>query len=111
MLNKNIAYDHIPFFWSWFFNKGLQYIGHTTSWDEIHVDGDLEKATFIAYYIKNNWVLAVTGMNWIVDITTLKEAMANKVLPSAEEIKNPDFKISSLLSKINLKCNSCKRGG
>jgi len=53
-------------------------------------------------------VLAVAGMNRGVDIATLKEAMANKILPSGDVIKSPDFKVNSLLSQINMKCNNCK---
>lgn len=110
MLDKKIAYDHIPFFWSRFFNKGLQYIGYAPSWDEVHIDGDLSKA-FLAYYIKNNRVIAVAGMNRGTDILTLKEAISGKVLPTADVIKSADFKVSSLIPKINVKCNKCKRGG
>jgi len=42
----------------------------------------------LAYYIKNNRVLAVAGMNRAVDITTLKEAISNRVLPAADVIKS-----------------------
>jgi len=50
-------------------------------------------------------------MNRGVEIATLKEAIASKVLPTADVIKNPDFKVQSLMSQINSKCSSCKRGG
>lgn len=111
MLNKGVVYDNLPFFWSRLFNKAISYVGNATSWDEVYVDGDLSKQTFVAYYIKQNRVIAAAAMNRGPDIHIIKEALQAKVMPSADEIKNPDFQVASLKPLFQGKCAKCKRGG
>jgi apoptosis-inducing factor 3 len=111
MLSKGVVYDRLPFFWSRLFNKAVSYIGHTDSWDEVYIDGDLSKQTFVAYYIKQNRVVAAAAMNRGSDIHIIKEAIAAKVMATGEEVKSPDFKIESLKEKFKGKCSKCKKTG
>jgi len=62
MLGKMIPYGNIPFFWTRFYNKALQYTGFAHAWDEVYIDGSLDELKFLAYYIKDDKVLAVAGM-------------------------------------------------
>lgn len=50
-------------------------------------------------------------MNRGPDIHIIKEAMATKVLPSADVIKGANFKVADLKSKLGGGCSNCKRGG
>jgi hypothetical protein len=63
MLGKKLPMDNIPFFWTRAFNQSVQHVGHISSYDEIFVKGDLSKAEFVAYYLKNNKVIAASCMN------------------------------------------------
>lgn len=68
------------------YGKSLQYIGLGLNWDEVHIDGSTENGKFLAYYIKDNNILAVLGLNKSEDILVLFEAMNQNKLPPASEI-------------------------
>ncbi len=52
MLGKKVQYDYIPFFWTRFWDKSLQYVSISDSFDEVFIDGNLFELKFNAYYIK-----------------------------------------------------------
>lgn len=59
MLGKFAPYGTVPYFWTRHYNKGMSYIGHAREFDEVFVDGVPRDNKFLAYYIKDNKVLAV----------------------------------------------------
>lgn len=61
MLGREAMFDAVPYFWTIHFMKRLDYVGHAESWDEVAVDGDLEKPEFTAFYVKGGRVQAVAG--------------------------------------------------
>lgn len=61
MLGRDAVYDAVPYFWTIHYKQRLDYVGHAESWDEIVVDGDLEKPAFLAFYLRNGKVQAVAG--------------------------------------------------
>ena len=58
MLGKMDPYGNVPVFWTNHYGKGMQYVGCAQSWDEIFVDGSPRDNKFIAYFIKDNKVIA-----------------------------------------------------
>ena len=74
MLGKFVPYGNTPVFWTRHYNKSIQYVGHCTNYDEVHVDGSVEQGKFIAYYIKNGQIQAVSGMGKAGDVLTMFEA-------------------------------------
>jgi hypothetical protein len=63
MLGRDVEFDAVPFFWTQQFDVGLLYVGHAKSWDQIVYRGDVSSRDFLAFYLKNDRVLAVAGMN------------------------------------------------
>jgi NADPH-dependent 2,4-dienoyl-CoA reductase/sulfur reductase-like enzyme len=61
MLGRETVFDAAPYFWTIHFLKRLDYVGHATEWDDIIVEGDLQKPEFIALYVKAGRVDAVIG--------------------------------------------------
>ena len=61
MLGRGVPYDAVPYFWTIHFMKRLDYVGHAEQWDEVVVDGDLEKPEFLAYYVRDGQVAAIAG--------------------------------------------------
>jgi NADPH-dependent 2,4-dienoyl-CoA reductase/sulfur reductase-like enzyme len=61
MLGRPVAFDAVPYFWTIHFLKRLDYVGHAESWDDIVVDGDLDKPQFVAFYLKDGVVTAIAG--------------------------------------------------
>ena len=110
MLGKNIPFTTVPFFWSRAFNKGIQYIGHATSWDEIHVDGSIKDEKFLAFYIKGGKVLAVSAMGRVRDMTILSEAFKQGKMPSGDDIKSGKLDTNAMLASLKAtKGFGCKR--
>ena len=65
----------------------LSCVGHALQWDEIVMEGDPLKYQFVAYYVKDNKVLAVCSMNADPAVSTAAELMYQKKMPSGEEVK------------------------
>jgi NADPH-dependent 2,4-dienoyl-CoA reductase/sulfur reductase-like enzyme/nitrite reductase/ring-hydroxylating ferredoxin subunit len=63
MAGQSVRYDAVPVFWTIQYMKRVDYIGHATEWDNIIVHGDLEKPEFLAYYVKDDRVVAAAGMD------------------------------------------------
>jgi NADPH-dependent 2,4-dienoyl-CoA reductase/sulfur reductase-like enzyme/nitrite reductase/ring-hydroxylating ferredoxin subunit len=68
MLERDIPFDAVPYFWTSHFLKRLDYVGHAEAWDTVIVDGDLQKPEFIALYVKAGHVDAVIGWDRDQDI-------------------------------------------
>ena len=60
---QHVPFANIPFFWTMIFGKSLRYAGHCRGFDELHVEGDLDKGEFVAYYIKGDNVSQASHMH------------------------------------------------
>jgi 3-phenylpropionate/trans-cinnamate dioxygenase ferredoxin reductase component len=63
MLGENEPYGEIPWFWSDQYEHNLQYAGFHTDWDELVVRGSTEERNFVAFYRKDERVLAAVAIN------------------------------------------------
>ncbi|MEH1836696.1 MAG: FAD-dependent oxidoreductase [Nostoc sp.] len=88
MAGKAIKFRGLPLFWTMQFKFPLRYIGHAESWDEIIVDGDLQKQEFIAFYVKENKVLAVATSNKNTETAAICELMGLNQMPTVEELRS-----------------------
>jgi 3-phenylpropionate/trans-cinnamate dioxygenase ferredoxin reductase component len=61
MLGVPTAYARLPYFYSDQYDLGMEYSGFADSWDEVVVRGDLGARAFIAFWLKDQRVVA--GMN------------------------------------------------
>jgi NADPH-dependent 2,4-dienoyl-CoA reductase/sulfur reductase-like enzyme/nitrite reductase/ring-hydroxylating ferredoxin subunit len=75
MLGRNVAYDGVPFFWTYFFGKRLGYLGHAKEWDNIIIEGDIEKQHFIAFYVQDGYVHAILSCDYESEMAALSETM------------------------------------
>ncbi|MBN3898707.1 MAG: FAD-dependent oxidoreductase [Nostoc sp. NOS(2021)] len=87
MVGKAVKFRGLPLFWTMQFKFPLRYVGHAQSWDEIIVDGDLQKQEFIAFYIKNNQVLAVATSHRDTETAAISELMRLNQMPNIEELR------------------------
>ncbi|XP_071036886.1 apoptosis-inducing factor 3-like [Parasteatoda tepidariorum] len=63
MVGKVTALQSVPFFWCAMFGKNFRYAGYAENYDEVIIDGDVEKLEFVAYFISNSEVVAVCTAN------------------------------------------------
>ncbi|HEU4510886.1 MAG TPA: FAD-dependent oxidoreductase [Pyrinomonadaceae bacterium] len=97
MAGKKTPYDSVPFFWTRQFDVGLLYVGHAQQWEEIVYHGDLSRRDFIAFYVMQNRVLAVAGMNRDQEMAAAEELMRLGRMPPADWLKNADINLVQTL--------------
>ena len=62
MLGANEPFREVPFFWSQHYDVPINYIGHAEKWDDIEIEGDIEKRDCLARYRRDGKVLAVASI-------------------------------------------------
>ena len=98
MLEQKQRVDSIvPFFWSGQYDVKLRYVGHAEEWDEIEIDGSLDEPKFLAYYLKDNRIMAVAGINRDRDIAAISELMRLQKMPDAAAVKDTKFKWQDMI--------------
>jgi apoptosis-inducing factor 3 len=101
MMGKEVSYDGVPFFWTRQFDVGLLYVGHAKQWDEIIYQGDVSARDFLAFYIKENRVLAVAGMNRDREMAAVEELMRQDSMPTPDQLRGGHVNILELLRNQN----------
>jgi NADPH-dependent 2,4-dienoyl-CoA reductase/sulfur reductase-like enzyme/nitrite reductase/ring-hydroxylating ferredoxin subunit len=87
MVGEKIKFASVPFFWSGQFDVKLRYAGHAENWDDIIIQGNLEEQEFLAFYVKDNRVLAVAGSQHDKDIAAITELMRLQQMPQGDEVR------------------------
>jgi NADPH-dependent 2,4-dienoyl-CoA reductase/sulfur reductase-like enzyme len=118
MLGKFIPYGNTPFFWTRHYNKSMQYVGHCMGPDEIIVKGDVAAQKFIAYYVKEGKIQAVSGMANSVAVLTMFEAFNQNKVPDVEEIRSGKVTPADLRKTLKItpgkgctRQNCCSKAG
>jgi apoptosis-inducing factor 3 len=87
MAGKHIGYTGVPFFWTDQFDNLMQYIGYVSGWDEIIYQGSPADRNFLAFYVKDNQVLAPAGMQHEKEMAVLADLMRLKKTPTPAECR------------------------
>jgi len=66
-------------------------------WDEIIYHGDVSARDFLAFYVKENRVMAVAGMNRDREMAGVEELMREDRMPMPHEIRKGQIDILKLL--------------
>jgi apoptosis-inducing factor 3 len=98
MAGKPTKFQGVPVFWSMQFKFPIRYVGHATDWDELIIDGDLNQREFIAFYVKENQVLAAASSQRDTETAAIAELMRLDRMPTPNELRQGTFKLCSLLS-------------
>ena len=99
MAGGDVAFKGVPFFWTQQFDLTLRYVGHATSWDEIAYQGDVSSHDFLAFYVKDDRVRAVAGMNRDRELAAVEVLMQLDRLPTATQLKFGDVSLLDLLQE------------
>ena len=98
MAGKNVEFGGVPFFWTRQFDAGLLYVGHAASRDEIIFKGDVTSQDFLAFYVKDDRVQAVAGMNRDREMAAIEELMRLDRMPSPARLHDGPVDFLGLLS-------------
>ncbi|HMJ08385.1 MAG TPA: FAD-dependent oxidoreductase [Pyrinomonadaceae bacterium] len=88
MAGNRTPFIAVPFFWTMQFGKSLRYVGNVKNWDKIVFQGDVDKQDFLAFYVKDNRILAVAGMNRDRDMAIWEERIRNNGIPSSDQLSD-----------------------
>ncbi|MFZ0452784.1 MAG: FAD-dependent oxidoreductase [Ignavibacteriaceae bacterium] len=97
MAGKNAKYESIPFFWTHQAGLNIRYVGHAKNWDDIIYWGDVSTKEFIAFYVKDNKVIAAAGNDNDREIDAVEVLMKAGRMPSPKELKNGNPNLISLV--------------
>ncbi|XP_049918551.1 apoptosis inducing factor mitochondria associated 4 [Epinephelus moara] len=76
MLNKPTKCDSVPFFWTVLLGKSIRYTGYGEGYTEIIFKGKVEERKFLAFYIKEEVVVAAASLMFDPAVARLAELMA-----------------------------------
>lgn len=108
MLDKKVPHDSIPFFWTRHWDKSLHYVGYAPEFNDVYVEGSLKDLNFVAYYIKDDHILAAAAMNKSPIPMVLNQAMQLNVMPTATELKAGKVTLEDIKKRIQAKKGACK---
>lgn len=58
ILGHRIRFEAVPFFWSNHYDVAVNYLGHTERWDQVEIDGDVQRRDFHARLMHEGKALA-----------------------------------------------------
>ena len=96
MLGRSLPYARLPYFYSDQYDLGMEYSGLAASWDRVVVRGDLATRQFIAFWLKDQRVVA--GMNANVwDVTESIQALIRGGWPvDPARLADPDLPLDQV---------------
>lgn len=75
MCGARHRYTGVPYFWTYHFGKRFEYLGHASTWDDVVIDGELDRQKFVALYVKDRKVVAVLACEREAETARLIDAM------------------------------------
>ncbi|MGW2176686.1 NAD(P)/FAD-dependent oxidoreductase [Streptomyces sp. NPDC001732] len=98
MLGQEVSYDRVPYFFSDQYDLGLEYSGWAPpgSYDQVVIRGDAGRREFIAFWLKDQRVLAGMNVN-VWDVTEAVQALirsGRQIDPDA--LADPSVPLESL---------------
>jgi len=100
MLGRSLPYARLPYFYSDQYDLSMEYSGLATTWDRVVVRGDLAARTFIAFWLKDQRVIA--GMNANVwDVTeSLQTLIRSGRSVDPARLADPDIPLDQVTSEL-----------
>jgi len=96
VLDHPVAYDRIPYFYSDQYDVGMEYTGHATDWDEVVFRGDVKGRQFIAFWLKDQRILAGMNVN-VWDLTDQIQALVrSRLRVDRDRLADPDTPLTEL---------------
>ena len=68
MLQQQVPYDEVPWFWSDQYDANIQYAGYHTSYEQLIVRGRLDGGSFAVFYMNGGLIDAVVSVNNAKDV-------------------------------------------
>jgi 3-phenylpropionate/trans-cinnamate dioxygenase ferredoxin reductase subunit len=100
MLGVLTPYARLPYFYSDQYDLGMEYSGLAVDWDRVMVRGDLATREFIAFWLKDQRVIAGMSAN-IWDVTEPIQALIRDGWPvDPARLADPDIPLDQVTSEL-----------
>jgi 3-phenylpropionate/trans-cinnamate dioxygenase ferredoxin reductase component len=97
MLDQDVSYDRIPYFFSDQYDVGMEYSGYATKWDEVVFRGDRDGGEFVAFWLRDRRVLAGMNVN-VWDVNEHVQALIrSRQAIDVASLTDPDTSLESLV--------------
>ncbi|AGY56395.1 FAD-dependent oxidoreductase [Gloeobacter kilaueensis] len=93
MLGRAERFKAAPVFWTLQFEFPLRYVGHASEWDDILFDGEPEKRQFMAFFVRENRVVAVAASQRDTEMAAIEELARLDRLPPVERIRRGELNV------------------
>jgi 3-phenylpropionate/trans-cinnamate dioxygenase ferredoxin reductase component len=101
VLDHPLAYDRVPYFYSDQYDVGMEYSGHATDWDEAVFRGDVKGREFIAFWCKDQRILAAMNVN-VWDVTDQIQALIrSRLRVDHDRLADPDTPLTELARDLH----------
>ncbi|KAF7668869.1 hypothetical protein LDENG_00282830 [Lucifuga dentata] len=91
MLKKPTKIESVPFFWTVLLGKSIRYTGYGEGYTEIIFKGKVEERKFLAFYIKDEVVVAAASLMFDPAVARLAELMATGHLITKAQAQADDL--------------------
>lgn len=96
MLGEPARYEEIPYFFSDQYDTGMEYSGFATEWDEVVFRGDVDARELIAFWLKDERLVAGMNLNvWDVN-DPIRELIRSRRAVSREALEDPGVELAEL---------------
>ncbi|GAB3368609.1 NAD(P)/FAD-dependent oxidoreductase [Amycolatopsis echigonensis] len=96
MLGKNDVYDELPYFYTDQYDLGMEFLGTIDGYDRVVFRGDVPGREFIAFWLKDDRVLAGMNVN-IWEVTEPIKALIHSRRPvDPDRLADPDVSLDRL---------------
>jgi 3-phenylpropionate/trans-cinnamate dioxygenase ferredoxin reductase subunit len=96
MLDRSVAYERLPYFFSDQYEVGMEYSGFARRWDRVVFRGDPATREFIAFWLVEDRVVAGMNVNvWDVN-ETIRRLIGERVPIIDGQLADPDAPLEEL---------------
>ncbi|HEX5094548.1 MAG TPA: FAD-dependent oxidoreductase [Acidimicrobiia bacterium] len=100
MLDLTTPYDRLPYFFSDQYDAGMEYLGHAPEWDRVVFRGDPRAREFIAFWVKDDRVVAAMNMN-VWDVVEPLRAIIHSRRPIADaQLRDTDVPLEEIATGL-----------
>ncbi|XP_012680667.2 apoptosis inducing factor mitochondria associated 4 [Clupea harengus] len=91
MVKKPTEINSVPFFWTVLLGKSIRYTGYGQGYTDIVFKGKVEERKFLAFYLKDDVVVAAASLNFDPAVACLAEMIANGKVITRVQIESDDL--------------------
>jgi 3-phenylpropionate/trans-cinnamate dioxygenase ferredoxin reductase subunit len=98
LLDHDVTYDELPYFYTDQYDLAMEYVGHVTpdGYDKVVVRGDLAAREFVAFWLRDNRVLAGMNVN-VWDVVDHTKALIRSGRPvSSKALADPNTPLDAI---------------